>query len=202
MSSSNQHGLQFSQFLKLSLGLLLFSGFLTVGHSYDWSFLGIVGWWAIPFGVALAVLLFWVVIYWISHRLLGLNTFYQLTEELHVMCKHFTWPQIIIISILAGISEELLFRGALQSWLANSIGVYTGLVLSSLIFGLLHAMSLYYFVFAFVMSLFLGSIFHLTQSMLLVVTIHTAYDILALGVIAKYPEILGVSKGSKGSFKV
>ncbi len=197
MSSGEQQGIQFPQLLALSLGLLLISIFLTYGHTYSWTGVGIIGWWSVPVGIALALLVFIGPVYLLSHRLLRINAFYRLTDELHGMCHHFTWPQIIVLSVLAGLSEELLFRGALQSWLTESIGIYTAIVISSLVFALLHAMSWYYFAFAFLMSVFLGLTFFITQSMVLVVVVHAVYDIIALGVIAKSPQILGVSNKAR-----
>lgn len=43
---------------------------------------------------------------------------------------HLTWPQVIYVSLCAGIGEEILFRGALQPFL--------GIVLTALIFVAIH----------------------------------------------------------------
>jgi len=53
-------------------------------------------------------------------------------------------------------------------------------------------MTRYYFIFALLMSLILGVLFEASQSMWLVVVVHTVYDVVALAVIAKYPHYLGV----------
>ncbi len=179
--------------LVFSLTLVAVSVALTFNHSYHWSLLGNVGWWSLGLGVALAIIVFLVPVWLISHRLLALPSFYQLMSQLHLMVKELTWPQILVISILAGIGEELLFRGLLQSWLAQVIGVYSAIVLSSIIFGLLHAMTRYYFTFTFLLSLCFAWLFHATQSMLLLITLHAVYDIIALAVIAKYPHYLGIT---------
>ena len=44
------------------------------------------------------------------------------------------------VAIMAGVGEELLFRGFLQSWL-TSYGLLWGLLIPNLLFGLLHAMT-------------------------------------------------------------
>ncbi len=195
---NDQDQVQFSQLLWLSIGLLLLSVALTYDHDYTWSWIGSIGFLSVPLGAVGAVVLFYVPVVLISHRLLRLQEFYSLMEQLHGMTCNLTWPQIIILSALAGLGEELLFRGFAQSWLLNTIGVHTAIVITSLIFGLLHAMTLYYFLFAFALSLGFGVVFHASESMLLVVTIHAVYDVIALGVIAKYPQWVGVLPTRRG----
>jgi len=184
---------EFAQLLKLSVGLLLISFVLTYKHNYSWSWLGNLGFLSIPLGVVIAIAIFYVPVVLISHRLLRLNAFYNLMQDLHFMTRDLSWFQIIVLSVLAGVGEELLFRGFAQSWLLGAIGVYTAIVLTSFVFGMLHAMTLYYFLFAFTLSLGFGVVFQASESMLLVVTIHAVYDVIALGVIAKYPQYVGVA---------
>jgi len=182
----------FKSLFMLSLGLLLLSVTLTYGHTYAWSWPGHVGVWAVPLGCVIAVFIFYFFIPLMSHRWLRLNGFYTLVEQLHRLTYTLTWWQIIVLSMLAGVGEELLFRGFLQSWLGNTAGPYWGVFICSVIFGLLHAMTRYYFIFALLMSLILGVLFEASQSMWLVVVVHTVYDVVALAVIAKYPHYLGV----------
>jgi len=184
----------FRQMLALGLGLTIFSLWLTSDHGFSWTWMGRLGWWSLPLGGIIATLLFVIVVWGLSHRWLRLPAFYFVLQQLHRLVVTLTWPQIVLISALAGLSEELLFRGALQSWLEGLTGVYSAIFLSSLVFAALHAMTLYYFVTAFLLSVFFGYLFHLTHSMLLLVTVHAIYDVIAIGVIAKKPHWLGLNK--------
>lgn len=188
-----EHSAEFSPLFKLSLGLLLVSLALTFNHGFAWSWLGDLGWLSVPLGIILAASVFYVPVVLVSHHCLRLASFYQLMAQLHQMTRHLAWWQIVVLSVLAGVGEELLFRGFIQSGLSGLVGGYTAIVLTSLIFGLLHAMTLYYFVFAFLLSLMFGALLAASQSMLLLVTLHAVYDVIALGMIVKYPEYLGLT---------
>ena len=48
------------------------------------------------------------------------------------------WYELLSLAAVAGISEEILFRGVLQPWMEAGLGVSVGLILSNVIFGLLH----------------------------------------------------------------
>ncbi|MGL5066028.1 MAG: lysostaphin resistance A-like protein [Microcoleus sp.] len=54
---------------------------------------------------------------------------------LEVVLKPLFWPDLIWLGLLPGLSEELLFRGVMLSALGLNI---TGLIISSLCFGILH----------------------------------------------------------------
>jgi membrane protease YdiL (CAAX protease family) len=60
------------------------------------------------------------------------------------------WYDPLLFGLLAGIPEEILFRGAMQSAL--------GWPLTSVLFGALHALSLAYFVYATVAGALLGGL--------------------------------------------
>ena len=79
---------------------------------------------------------------------------------------------IVLISLLAGLGEEFLFRGVLQAKI--------GIIWSSLIFGLFHCLSPAYFVFATVMSLYLGELYIHFNGVTAAVSAHFAYDLGAL----------------------
>jgi membrane protease YdiL (CAAX protease family) len=79
---------------------------------------------------------------------------------------------IVLLSLAAGIGEELFFRGALQPWL--------GWWAASLIFGVLHALTPLYFLLATAIGLYLGWLYDYTGNLLLPVLAHAAYDVAAL----------------------
>lgn len=57
------------------------------------------------------------------------------------------WYDLMLIAALAGFGEELLFRGVLQPWLAQ-INETFGLIATNILFGLAHAITPVYVLFA------------------------------------------------------
>ncbi|MEO1027881.1 MAG: CPBP family intramembrane glutamic endopeptidase [Pseudomonadota bacterium] len=90
-----------------------------------------------------------------------------------------TWPVIIGLSLMAGFVEEVAFRGALQAALVSWSSWPVGLVAASLIFGLGHALSWYYFLFTLGVGLLLGGAYLIFGSLLSVIIAHILYDIWA-----------------------
>jgi membrane protease YdiL (CAAX protease family) len=82
---------------------------------------------------------------------------------------------IALISAAAGIGEEVLFRGVLQDLL--------GLVATSLVFGLLHALTPTYFALATALGAYLGWLQAYTGNLLAPIIVHALYDLVALGLI-------------------
>lgn len=90
---------------------------------------------------------------------------------------------VLVVAALAGIGEELLFRGVLQAGLAGALGPAAGLLLASLAFGLAHALSRAYFLLAIAMGLYLGLLFQLSGSVLLPAIVHAVYDVVAIALL-------------------
>lgn len=89
-------------------------------------------------------------------------------------------PQLAVISILAGLCEEVLFRGAVQAALTPFIGPAMALVTSSVIFGLAHPVSKQYVVAATLIGFLLGGLFILRGNLLAPIVAHAVYDFCAL----------------------
>ena len=86
--------------------------------------------------------------------------------------------QLTLIAALAGIGEELFFRGLLQLGLYYFFGdVWIAILISSLLFGLAHAITPTYFVLSFVVSIYFGWIFVHTGNLLVPIAIHALYDL-------------------------
>ena len=66
------------------------------------------------------------------------------------------WTDLLILASIAGFSEELLFRGVIQPWIEHAWGAFTGLVVSNLIFGLVHAVTPLYALLATLVGIYLG----------------------------------------------
>ena len=88
--------------------------------------------------------------------------------------------QFAMVAILAGVGEELLFRGAMQSILGNWTTPVIGLVITSLLFGLAHALSKLYFLFAVAVGAFLGWMTLKYNDLVAPMVAHGVYDFLAL----------------------
>jgi membrane protease YdiL (CAAX protease family) len=88
--------------------------------------------------------------------------------------------QFAMVAVLAGVGEELLFRGAMQSILGNWTTPVIGLVITSLLFGLAHALSKLYFVFAVAVGAFLGWMTLKYNDLVAPMVAHAVYDFLAL----------------------
>ncbi len=105
----------------------------------------------------------------------------------------YSWGHFLLIAVLAGVGEELLFRAFLQGWLMSHWGIGYAMLVTSLVFGFLHYLSFAYFVSTLIMSLAFGLVYYLSGSLLLVMVWHGVYDLIALGVIIKYPWVIGKS---------
>jgi membrane protease YdiL (CAAX protease family) len=88
--------------------------------------------------------------------------------------------QFAVVSALAGVGEELLFRGVLQQVLANWVGVVGAVVVTSLIFGLAHLITPLYGVLAALVSVYLGWLFVQYENLAVPMVTHAMYDFVAL----------------------
>ncbi|KJV05726.1 CPBP family intramembrane glutamic endopeptidase, partial [Methylocucumis oryzae] len=104
-----------------------------------------------------------------------------LLATLGPMLSPYSWPHLLLLGAIAGFAEELLFRGVLEPWLASNFGYIAGLLLSNLLFGLVHAVTPLYALLAglvglyFSVSMTFGGGYNLLTPML----IHGLYDFLA-----------------------
>jgi membrane protease YdiL (CAAX protease family) len=92
-----------------------------------------------------------------------------------------TLLDLLGISVLAGLGEEMLFRGVLQEAFSNWFNVWVGIVAAGILFGLMHSITSTYALLAGVMGVYLGCVFFYADHNLLVVIIaHTLYDLVVL----------------------
>lgn len=99
-----------------------------------------------------------------------------------------TW-QIAVIAVLAGLGEEMLFRGVIQQALQGWLGAWPGLLLASFAFGAAHWVNRTYMIFACVMGLYLGLLYWRTDSLLVPVIVHALYDFLALRMLLRQAPV-------------
>jgi membrane protease YdiL (CAAX protease family) len=97
---------------------------------------------------------------------------------------------LLVISLAAGIGEELLFRGWLQEglarWIGPPLGAVVGLLLASLVFGACHWLTTTYAVLAALVGIYLGGLYLVTDDLLVPMVTHAAYDFVALIYLAKW----------------
>lgn len=86
------------------------------------------------------------------------------------MMRGGAWAVITAV-VVAPLLEEFVFRGTIQRTLTKASSPYLGIVLSSIIFGLIHMVP-QQIVNATMVGLVLGAIFYLTDSLMTVVAIH------------------------------
>lgn len=95
------------------------------------------------------------------------------------------WSELALIALSAGVGEEMLFRGVLQATLTDWVGVGLGISLASILFGVLHPISLSYIVIAGFLGLYLGAIWMINGNLLTVMVTHALYDFVALGYLIR-----------------
>lgn len=97
------------------------------------------------------------------------------------------WPELLYLGFLAGVSEEILFRGFLQPWLERDWGWWGGLVFSNMIFALVHWVTPLYALLAGLTGAYLGWAldFGGERNLLAPILIHALYDFLAFLAVAR-----------------
>ncbi len=133
---------------------------------------------AIGIAAALPLLVFFV---WTMRS--KLPVFAHHRELLDMVMKLFAgWAiwQLAVISICAGVCEEALFRGAIQSSLTGRIGSTAAIVAVALLFGASHLLSWTYGILATVIGVYLGLLFLFCGNLLVPTVTHGVYDFVAL----------------------
>lgn len=105
--------------------------------------------------------------------------------------------ELILISICAGVGEELLFRGWLMYWIMQGADVLipsevvlvVALLVSSIVFGLFHPITPLYIVLATIMGLYFGVLVLLTGNLLVPIAAHATYDAVQLILTARSERI-------------
>jgi hypothetical protein len=84
----------------------------------------------------------------------------------------------------------MLFRGVIQNAIADQfvdpVGVAAGWIAASLLFGLLHWVTLSYAVLATLIGLYLGGLWIVTGNLLVPAVVHALYDFWALVYLVRF----------------
>ena len=117
-----------------------------------------------------------------------------------------SWLDLAALACLAGLGEEILFRGVIEPWLARW-HPWAGLIGANLLFGLAHAISLTYFGFATAIGCFLswlawgwpGSQWPWDgPNLLRSIIAHAVYDFIAFQIIAHdYRRLTATGTGTE-----
>ena len=99
--------------------------------------------------------------------------------------KPYSTGQILLISLAAGVGEEALFRGGLQTFLTDHIPAWSAILLVSLAFALVHLAGPILLAFIFGYSLLFGLAFHYSQSLSGVMAAHALFDVWALTLVQR-----------------
>ena len=92
---------------------------------------------------------------------------------------------LLVVAILAGVGEELFFRGFVQGWLARWWGDWPALVTAGVLFGLAHCATREYVVLATSMGLLFGWSVLATGNLAAAIIAHAGYDYLALRLLVR-----------------
>ena len=111
----------------------------------------------------------------------------QAEESVGALLRLAPW-QLAIVSMMAGLTEEALFRGVLQiaatgtlaAWLDGAMAQIYGIGVGALLFGLAHPISRTYVVFAVLFGSWMGVLLLLTGNLLAPIVAHAAYDFILL----------------------
>jgi membrane protease YdiL (CAAX protease family) len=95
-----------------------------------------------------------------------------ITGDIRALFASATFIDICLISLMAGVAEELLFRGVIQAqW---------GIIAASILFGVLHSITPAYILLATLIGFYIGLLYQVFQSILIPIQLHCIYDFGAL----------------------
>jgi membrane protease YdiL (CAAX protease family) len=94
--------------------------------------------------------------------------------------SHSSWLELALICLAAGLGEELLFRGALQPWVARHTDPNVAIAVVGLLFGLAHSLSITYFVVATLIGCYFGWLMQAYDDLIAPIVAHALYDFIAI----------------------
>ena len=98
------------------------------------------------------------------------------------------WIELLVLSISAGLGEELFFRWALQGGFFStlepivgySVAILISIAIASLLFGICHWVNVTYFVFALLAGIYFGVVMVVTETWITAAIAHALFDLVAL----------------------
>ena len=105
-------------------------------------------------------------------------------ERLVPLFRDFSLLDLAALAVLAGLGEELLFRGVIQAAMSGAIGGGTGtlvgLAVAASLFGAAHWITAEYAALAGLIGLYLGAVWLWSGNLLAPMAAHALYDFLVL----------------------
>lgn len=99
-----------------------------------------------------------------------------------------TWTMVVSLSLVAGVIEEIVFRGVLQTWLETHMPLWPAILIQAAIFAALHPISKAYIIYVLLIGIALGWVFAASGNLLIVMVAHFFYDVYALGRLKRLAE--------------
>ena len=112
--------------------------------------------------------------------------FRLLAKLLGPLLRHGRWWHWALLAAVAGWGEEAMFRGAVQKGLEGYLGIWPALVVASVVFGLLHAITPLYFLLATLAGAYLGLVYHYSGNLLAAAAVHALYDFWAFWSLSRW----------------
>jgi len=91
--------------------------------------------------------------------------------------------EIVLVAGLAGLGEETLFRGVVQTALLDRCPTWAAVGISATLFGLAHFLSATYAVMAALVGAYLGWLHLASGNLLVPIVAHAVYDLVALRIL-------------------
>lgn len=105
---------------------------------------------------------------------------HQIEEQLGPLLGSRSFTELAVVAGLAGLAEEVVFRGVVQVELAGRLPGLVALVLTSAAFGIAHFLTLSYAVLAMIGGLYLGALYWAHGNLVIPIVAHAVYDLVAL----------------------
>ncbi len=106
--------------------------------------------------------------------------------------RGFSLWQLFVVALLAGVGEEILFRGFVQGGLAILLAFLSApsaqliaLLVASILFGVMHPITRTYAILCMLAGLYLGGLWIWSGNLLVPIAVHTLYDFFALSYLLR-----------------
>ncbi len=120
----------------------------------------------------------------------------EVDEHLLPLFRTCSLPELALIAAAAGAGEEALFRGVIQLGVGNVAGIWVGVAVASVAFGLAHLITPTYAILAGLIGLYLGALAVVTGGVWAPMVTHAGYDFVALAVWVHSPRSLPAAGGA------
>lgn len=148
----------------------------------------------IGLGAAVPVEILSIVMFRKSGRTRGL------ADEIAAVIGPVGTPDIFLVALASGFSEEIVFRGLIQPLVSLGLGAAGGLLVASIAFGLMHIPPKRryagWMVFAGVMGFYLGLLYLWTGNIIAPAITHVAVNFLNLHVVARIEPLTSWFRGA------